>query len=115
MQIDKTMEEGTKMEEGTIVVSKVDNSEVLPLAIQFGVQDESCMHTKGCQDSNDMKHNIKKVAMDGDLSPKQIDRIKDNHSKEKKKEVAEIVSAKANSRQTRSSVHKIRPNPSVAP
>lgn len=36
------------MEEGTIVVSEVDNKRVLPLAFKSKVQDKSCMNIKGC-------------------------------------------------------------------
>lgn len=98
VQRDGVKKQDDKIEKGTIVVLEVDNSKVLPLVMQTGVQDDIGVHINECQYNNGPKNNIKKVAMEGDLSPKKIYKIKDTHSKRKKKRVAGYATNQENSR-----------------
>jgi len=66
--------------EGTIIVYGMDNEEVLPLAIHNGYEGSMENH-EGSMDKVDMHHKISKVAIEGDLSPTQVEKMKDKVAK----------------------------------
>ncbi|KAK4728572.1 hypothetical protein R3W88_021560 [Solanum pinnatisectum] len=65
---------------GAIVVYETGNEEVLPLDVQ---NDDYTgrMETEVSMDKGDLTTIINKVAVEGDLSPKQISKLKGSHTK----------------------------------
>ncbi|KAK4732195.1 hypothetical protein R3W88_025183 [Solanum pinnatisectum] len=73
-------EEVVVADKGSIVVYGVDNEEILPLAVhnddQNGGQEQKTNLDKG-----DLTSIINKVALEGDLSPKQVGKLKYTHTR----------------------------------
>lgn len=88
-----------------LMVSEVDNTEVLPLKI-YSVIDNNVSLGKWSQDLNNMETNIDKVAREGGLSPKHAHKLKESHSKRKKKGIDGYLAELSHSRQTKSTTNK---------
>ncbi|KAH0678619.1 hypothetical protein KY284_019704 [Solanum tuberosum] len=93
-------EEVVDADKGSIVVYGVDNEEVLPLAFhnddQNGGQEQETNLDKG-----DLTSIINKVALEGDLSPKQVGKLKDKHTRQKNHSDKDTIGAYASSRQSK--------------
>ncbi|KAK4730005.1 hypothetical protein R3W88_022993 [Solanum pinnatisectum] len=92
---------GVEQNERTIVVYEVDNEDVpLPLAIhnddQSGGKKQETNLEKG-----DLVSIINKVAIEGDLSPKHVGKLKDTHTKQKNHSAKDTIGALASSRQSK--------------
>ncbi|WMV29338.1 hypothetical protein MTR67_022723 [Solanum verrucosum] len=76
-------EEAEGPTEGTFVVYGIDSKEILPLAIQNELG-ENLMQKEEIMDEIDVNQNINRVALEGDLSPKKVNKLRDTQSKKKK-------------------------------
>lgn len=79
---------------GAIVPVVLD--EVYPLAIK----------TEDNMDQVDRKNNIEDITREGVLSPKYVEKKKEEHMKQKKKSIGHLTAAQANSRQSRRTIIK---------
>ncbi|KAH0662439.1 hypothetical protein KY284_027370 [Solanum tuberosum] len=71
--------------EGTLVIYEANIDEVLPLAMLKDSQEDAHEPNKVKRDKDDFKQIIAKVTIKGDLSPKQTGKLKEFHTKPKKK------------------------------
>ncbi|KAH0746454.1 hypothetical protein KY285_008111 [Solanum tuberosum] len=100
-------EENAKKNEGIMVVYEMGEEEALPLDFQNDVDYRDIEEQKEVSaNGGDMAPNITKVVMEGDLSPKQINKLREAHTKQKKQGEKDIVGAQASSRQSKRTITK---------
>ncbi|KAH0665616.1 hypothetical protein KY285_026822 [Solanum tuberosum] len=95
-------EEGkTEMDtEGTLVIYEANNDKVLPLAMVKDSREEAYDTTEIIRNKDALSHIIAKVTIEGDLSPQQAGKLRESHTKPKKKG-RELNADKASSRSKR--------------
>ncbi|KAK6791965.1 hypothetical protein RDI58_011046 [Solanum bulbocastanum] len=79
------MEEVQEKNSGLIIVVEDESNMVRPYAIQMDNQVEICNIREENLNLDDLDDTINKVAIEGNMSPKQIDKMKINLGKQKKK------------------------------
>ncbi|KAG5618379.1 hypothetical protein H5410_018203 [Solanum commersonii] len=71
--------------EGTLVIYEANNDDVLPLTMVKDSREEAQDTTEIIRNKDDLSHNIAKVTVEGDLSLQQTGKLKESHTKPKKK------------------------------
>uniref|UniRef100_A0A0V0IDF8 Putative ovule protein n=1 Tax=Solanum chacoense TaxID=4108 RepID=A0A0V0IDF8_SOLCH len=91
--------EDAEQNKGTIVVYEIKNEEVLPLAFHDNHSGGEEHGTN--QDKGELMTIINKVAIEGDLSPKHVGKLKDTHTRQKNHSAKDTVGVQASSRQSK--------------
>ncbi|KAH0645307.1 hypothetical protein KY284_033191 [Solanum tuberosum] len=101
--------EGAKYEtdkEGALAIAKINEEEVIPLAMQMDNDEGGMDQNMNDIEKEDLSQNIRQLAIEGDLSPKQIRKLNDTHTKQMKHNEEEITKAQASSSQSKRTIVK---------
>ncbi|KAH0675433.1 hypothetical protein KY290_024486 [Solanum tuberosum] len=101
--------EGAKYEtdkEGALVIAKINDEEVIPLAMQMDNDGGGMDQNINDIEKEDLSQNIRQMTIEGDLSPKQIGKLSNMHTKQRKHNEEEITKAQASSRQSKRTIVK---------
>ncbi|KAG5590811.1 hypothetical protein H5410_041325 [Solanum commersonii] len=90
---------------GAIVVYEMGNDEVLPLDVQNDAY-TGRIETEVSMDKGDLITIINKVAVEGDLSPKQISKLKGTHTKQKTRSAKDTIGNQALIRHSKRTIVK---------
>jgi len=90
------------------VVYESKEEEVLPLAMETDHPWQKLEKNDESMDGVDLTRNINNVAVDGDLSPKKVTKLRDSHTNKKGQnaKVKDIIGAQASSRQSKRTILK---------